>query len=38
MPKSLRSTLLLEILEIGVKIGVYDEKLFRDYIAIPMAA
>jgi hypothetical protein len=37
MPKSLQSTLLLDILDIGIKIGVYDEQLFRDYIAIPMA-
>jgi hypothetical protein len=37
MPKGLQSTLLLEILEIGMKIGVFDEVLFKEYLAIPMA-
>jgi hypothetical protein len=28
MPQSLRSSLLVEILDLGIKIGVYDEELF----------
>lgn len=33
----LQSTLLLEILELGIKLGIYDETLFRSYLQIPMA-
>jgi hypothetical protein len=36
MPKSLQSTLLIEILESGVKIGVFSENYFRDYLKIPL--
>jgi len=37
MPKSLQSALLIEVLDLGVKQGVYDEKLFREYLQIPLA-
>jgi hypothetical protein len=37
MPKSLQSALLIEVLDLGVKQDVYDEKLFRDYLQIPLA-
>jgi hypothetical protein len=36
MPKSLLSALLIEVLDLGVKQGVYDEKLFREYLQIPL--
>lgn len=36
MPESLQSSLLIEILNLGIKIGVYDEDLFKQYLEIPM--
>jgi hypothetical protein len=37
MPKSLQAALLLEILDLGIKVGQYDEALFRDYLQFPLA-
>lgn len=37
MPQSLRTSLLIEILELGVKLGQYDEVLFEEYLQNPMA-
>ena len=36
MPKSLQSSLLIEILDLGVRVGVYEEKLFREYLELPL--
>ena len=38
MPKGLQSSLLLEILESGIKLGIYDENYFKDYLTMPMVA
>jgi hypothetical protein len=37
MPKSLQGSLLIEVLDLGIKIGVYDEDLFREYLDMPLA-
>jgi hypothetical protein len=38
MPKSLQSSLLIEILYIGIKVGIYDETLFREYLTMPLTS
>eukprot|EP00347_Sterkiella_histriomuscorum_P016748 403352004 len=35
MPQSLQSSLLIEVLDLGIKLSIYDEDLFRQYLAIP---
>lgn len=37
MPKTLQGSLLIEVLDLGIKIGVYDEDLFREYLDMPLA-
>jgi hypothetical protein len=37
MPTSLQSSLLIEVLQNGVKLDVYDEGLFREYLKKPHA-
>jgi len=37
MPKSLQASLLIEILDLGIKVNQYDEKLFREYLEMPLA-
>ena len=36
MPTSLQSTLLLEILSLGLKINVFNEAYFNEYLTMPM--
>lgn len=36
-PQSLKTSLLHEIIENGVKLDIFDEKLFLDYIKVPMS-
>ena len=36
MPQSLQSSLLVEILELGIKLGIYDEELFLQFVQNPM--
>ena len=36
MPRSLQSSLLIEVLDLGIKIGTYDEALFREYLDMPL--
>ncbi|CDW90653.1 UNKNOWN [Stylonychia lemnae] len=35
MPQSLQSQLLSDALDLGIKLNIYDEDLFRDYLKIP---
>lgn len=35
-PQSFRTALLHEILENGVKLDIFDEKFFLDYVKVPM--
>ena len=37
MPKTLQGSLLIEVLDLGIKIGTYDEVLFREYLDMPLA-
>jgi hypothetical protein len=37
MPKSLQSSLLIEILDLGIRVNQYDENLFREYLEMPLA-
>ena len=36
MPKSLQASLLIEVLDLGIKVNQYDEKLFREYLEVPI--
>ena len=36
MPRSLQSSLLIEVLDLGIKIGTYEEVLFREYLDMPL--
>lgn len=36
-PQSFRTALLHEILENGVKLDIFDEKFFLDYVKVPMS-
>jgi len=36
MPKSLQSSLLIEILDLGIRVNIFDEKLFREYLEMPI--
>eukprot|EP00347_Sterkiella_histriomuscorum_P022623 403337784 len=38
LPTSLQQSLLIEILNLGIKLNQYDEQLFRDYIKMPLYA
>ena len=37
MPKSLQASLLIEVLDLGIKVNQFDEKLFREYLEMPLA-
>ncbi len=36
MPSSLQSSLLIEVLDLGIKIAIYEESLFREYLEMPL--
>jgi hypothetical protein len=36
MPKSFQASLLIEVLDLGIKVNQYDEKLFREYLEVPI--
>ena len=36
MPKTLQAALLIEVLDLGIKVGTFDEVLFREYLQMPL--
>jgi len=38
MPETLQAALLIEVLDLGIKVGNYSEELFRDYLKMPLVS